>query len=108
MREAYKRSQDYLGTTKPEVGEDQIRQALRKQFLAVAGFSEEEVAKYDLNTMTDEQLHDLVRKRLLGLMTDNGARQRIISLNELEGLIREGWEYVVALPNERAIVKMPF
>jgi len=41
-------------------------------------------------------------------MTDNGARQRIISLNELEGLIREGWEYVVALPNERAIVKMPF
>lgn len=106
MREAYKQSQDHLQTTKPEVGEDQIKQAFKKQLLAVAGFSEEEVAKYDLATMTDEELHNLVRQRLLGVMANNGARQRIVSLNQLEELIAEGW--VVALPNERAIIKMPF
>ncbi len=108
MREAYKRSQDYLQTTKPEVGEDQIKQAFKKQLLAVAGFSEDEVAKYDLASMTDEELHNLVRQRLLGVMANNGARQRIVSLEQLEQLIADGWEYVAGLPNDRAVIKMPF
>lgn len=108
MREAYRRSQDYLQTVKPEVGEDQIRQAFKKQLLAVAGFTEEEIARYDLSAMTDEDLHNLVRQRLLGVMANNGSRQRIVSIGQLEELMSQGWEFVAALPNGRAIVKMPF
>jgi len=108
MREAYKRSQDYLQTTKAEVSEDRIKQAFKKQLLAVAGFSEEEVAKYDVADMSDEELHNLVKRRLLGVMVDNGNRQRVIRLAEVEKYLSEGWEYVTALPNNRAIIKIPF
>jgi len=108
MRDAYKRSQDYLQTTKAEIGEEKIKEAFKKQILAVAGFNEEEVAKYDLVNMTDEELHNLVRQRLLGVMANNGNRQRVIPLAQVEKYIGEGWEYVTALPNDRAVVKMPF
>jgi len=108
MREAYKRSQDYLQTTKSELGEEKIKQAFKKQLLAVAGFDEEEVAKYDLASMSDDELHSLVRQRLLGVMANNGNRQRVIPLAHVEKYLGEGWEYVTALPNERAVVKMPF
>jgi hypothetical protein len=108
MREAYKRSEDYLQTTKAEIGEEKIKEAFKKQLLAVAGFNEEEVAKYDLAKMTDEELHNLVRLRLLGIMTNNGNRQRVIPLAHVEKYVAEGYEYVTALPNDRAIVKMPF
>jgi hypothetical protein len=108
MRDAYKRSQDYLQTTKAEVGEEKIKEAFKKQLLAVAGFSEEELAKYDLAKMADEELHNLVRQRLLGTLANNGNRQRIIPLADVERWVTEGWEYVTALPNERVIVKMPF
>jgi hypothetical protein len=108
MREAYRRSQDFLQTSKPETGEDQLKLALKKQFLAVAGFTEEEIVKHDLAAMSNEELNELVRKRLLGLMSNNGARQRIVAINQLDDLIHEGWEYVAGLPNDRAIIKMPF
>jgi len=67
MRQAYKRCQDYLQTTKAEVGEEKIKEAFKKQILAVAGFNEEDAAKYDSDNVTDEELHDLMRQRLLGV-----------------------------------------
>jgi len=40
MREAYKRSQEYLQTTRTEESsEEKLRQAFRKQLLLVAGFT---------------------------------------------------------------------
>jgi uncharacterized protein YwlG (UPF0340 family) len=108
MREAYKRSQDYLQTTKQEAGEEKIREALKKQLLAVAGFSEEEIAKHDLTNMSNDDLNNLVRKKLLAMMTKNGTRQKVIPTAQVEQSLAEGWEYVASLPNERAIVKTPF
>ena len=108
MREAYKRSQDYLQTMKAEVGEEKIKEAFKRQLLAVAGFSEEEIAKCDIDNMKDEELHNLIRQRLLGVMATNGNRQRVVPLPQVEKYLSEGWEYVAALPNERAIIKMPF
>lgn len=108
MREGYKRSQDYLQTTKAEVGEEKIKEAFKKQLLAVAGLSEEEIAKYDLPSMTDEELHSLVRQRLLGVMANNGSRQKVVAVSDVERWLAEGWEYVASIANDRAIVKMPF
>ena len=108
MHEAYKRSQDYLQTTKAEVGEEKIKEAFKKQLLAVAGFSEEELAKYNAANMTDEELHNLVRQRLLGVMANNGSRQKVVAITDVERWLAEGWEYVTSIPNDRAIVKMPF
>ena len=61
-----------------------------------------------MTNMSDEELHTLVRRRLLGEMTNNGNRQRVIALADIEKYLSNGWEYVTALPNERAVIKMPF
>jgi hypothetical protein len=58
--------------------------------------------------MADEDLHNLVRQRLLGVMAKNGSRQKVIPTGQVEQCLAEGWEYVASLPNERAIVKTPF
>ena len=109
MREAYRRSQEYLQTTKVEsASEERIRDAFRRQLLLIAGFRQDEVDKMDLSSIDDEEFQKMVRNRLLGTVANNGARQKIIRLDDLEGYIAQGWEFVAQLPNERAIVKLPF
>jgi len=57
MREAYKRSQEYLQTTRTEEsGEEKLRQAFRKQLLLVAGFTQDEVEKMDISSMNSRNL----------------------------------------------------
>ena len=73
----------------------------------MAGLSEEEDAKYDIASMTDEELHSLVRRRLLGTMENNGARQKVVAVDEVESYITQGWEYAGSLPNGKAILKLP-
>ncbi len=62
----------------------------------------------DLAGMGDEEFQNLVRQRLLGVMRNNGNTQRVIALDEVEKYLGEGWEYVDTLPNEKAIVRLPF
>jgi hypothetical protein len=40
-------------------------------------------------------------------MKNNGARQRVVPLGRVERYVREGWEFVAALPNGKAIVRLP-
>lgn len=105
MRNAYRRSMEFLQTI-PTGSERKIRDEFRRQLLLVAGFSSEEVEKMDLG-MSDEELQRKIRERLLGGMVNNGARQRIVSLEEVEKHISEGWEYVATLPNGKAILRIP-
>lgn len=109
MREAYRRSQEYLSTTKVErTSEEQIRAAFKKQLLLVAGFKQEEIEGKDLAAITDEEFQAMVRQRLLGAMANNGARQKVVGVNDVERFITEGWDFVAALPNDRAIMKIPY
>jgi len=109
MREAYRRSQEYLQTTVPETtSEERLKEAFKRQMLLVAGFGEEEIEEIDLAGMSDEEFQSLVRHRLAGVMQAKGNSQKVISLNQVEKFISEGWEYVAALPNDKAIVKTPF
>ena len=48
-----------------------------------------------------------MREKLLGVMANNGSRQKVIHASEVERYISQGWEYVAALPNDRAILKLP-
>ena len=57
--------------------------------------------------MTNEQLQDMVRQRLLGAMVNNGSRQRVIQTGEVEQYIQQGWEYVAPLSSDRVILKLP-
>ena len=52
-------------------------------------------------------LEYLVRERLLGVMANNGSRQKVIRAGEVEQYIQQGWEYVASLPDDRMILKLP-
>jgi hypothetical protein len=109
MREAYRKSQEYLQTTVPEsTSEEKMKEAFKKQLLLVAGFKEEEIEKLDFSKMSDEEFQSRVRQKLIGIMQNNGNSQKVTSLNQVEKFISEGGEYVATLPNDKAIIKTPF
>jgi len=74
----------------------------------VTGFKQDEVDKMILSSMNDEDFQKMVRNKLLGVMANNGARQKVISVEDIERYIGEGWEFQSALPNNRVIVRAPF
>ena len=107
MREAYGRSQRFLQTTgRGETSEERLRESFRKQLLLVAGFGPEEVEALDLS-MDDEAFQEMVRKRLVGAMVNNGANQRLIGVEEVEGFLSRGWDFVATLPDDRIVVRLP-
>jgi len=58
MREAYKRSQEYLQTIKPEMGREKMVEEFRKQLLLVAGFSPKEISEMDIADLSDEEIQE--------------------------------------------------
>jgi len=106
MREAYRRSQRFLQTTRGETSEETLRESFRKQLLLVAGFDSDEVDEINLS-MDDETFQEVVRKRLLGVMVNNGVSQKVVDVDEVERFLSEGWDFVAALPNERAVIRLP-
>jgi integrase len=108
MRESYKKVSELLQTKSESVSEEKIKRTFKEQFLVVAGFQKEEIENMNLDDMTNEELQSLVRKRLVGMMTSNGSRQKVIPIQEVRSYIGQGFEYVASLPNDEAIVKVPF
>ena len=107
IRQAYERSQEYLQTTKNgETSEEKLAQAFRKQLLLVAGFKQDEIDKMDLPAVSDEELQDIVRKKLLGAQTRNGAKQKVVTVDEANDYMTQGWEYVAKLSDNRVVIKM--
>lgn len=107
MRAAYERSQDFLQTKEKEsTSEEKLRDSFRKQLLLVAGLSKEEVDKLDLSSMSDEELQSLVRKKLLGAPTSASSKQKVVTVDEANGYLAKGWEYVAKLSNNKVVIKM--
>ena len=110
MRDAYLKSLPYLETTRNEnQPSETIKEEFRKQLLLlVAGFKNEEMAKIPFASMSDDEFQTIVRQRLLGAMVSNGQKQRVIPLDDIEDSISQGWEFMAALPNDKAIMRLPF
>ncbi len=106
MRFAYSRSEEFLQTkVKEETSEEKLRGSFRKQLLLVAGFTQMELDKMDVPSMSDEELQNIVRKRLLGGQVANGASQKVVSVGEANDYLVKGWEFVAKLSNNKVIVK---
>ena len=107
MRAAYARSEEFLQTkVKEETSEEKLRGSFRKQLLLVAGFTQAELDKMDVPSMSDEELQSIVRKRLLGGQVANGASQKVVSVGEANDYLAKGWEYVAKLSNNKVVIKM--
>jgi hypothetical protein len=108
MKEAYKRCEPLLSTKAESATEEQIKKTFTEQFLLMSGYSKEEIEKMNLDELSNEEIQNIVRQKLLGVMTNNGSRQKVIPLGEVKSYIGQGYEYVASLPDAEAIVKMPF
>ena len=73
----------------------------------MGGYRKEEVVKLDLGYMEDAKIQKLVKERLLGATANNGSRQKVVPISEIETYLTQGWDYVAALPNEKAILRLP-
>ncbi len=60
----------------------------------------------DVPSMSDEELQNIIRKRLLGLQASNGASQKVVSVDEANDYLAKGWEYVAKLSDNKVVIKM--
>ncbi len=66
----------------------------------------DEVDKLDLSSIRDEDFQKMVREKLLGVMANNGSRQKVILISDLTH-ISQGWEYIAQLLDSEVVVKLP-
>ncbi|MEM2619633.1 MAG: hypothetical protein QW356_09210, partial [Candidatus Hadarchaeales archaeon] len=57
--------------------------------------------------MSEEEFRSAVRGKLLRMIQNNGNRQRLVPVDEIDRYLSEGWEFVAALPDGRAVIKLP-
>jgi len=56
--------------------------------------------------MSDEELQSLVRQKLLGAQTPDSSKQKVVTVDEANGYLAKGWEYVAKLSNNKVVIKM--
>jgi len=111
MRDAYaKAAEKYLETTRKEgVTQDQVVATFNKQFLQMAGYSDEEIAQLgDLSALNPQEIQDLIKKKSMQALGLNGnSKQKIVPMIDVKDWIVQGWEFVTTLPTNEAIIKLP-
>ena len=111
MRECYKKCQRYLTTEVPETSEDDMVLFVRKSMLSMAGFSQDEISKMDLSSMTNEEVNNKIRERMVGALNKslvgNASGQTVIRAEDIEGFISKGFEFVSNIGNGKAIMRLP-
>ncbi len=105
MRESYAKALKYLQTIEAEKPED-VTKMFKRQLRLVAGFKAEEITDEQLN-LGDDEFQRLVREKLVSQLKNNGVRQKVVAVPDVEQHLADGWEFVAALPNKRAILKLP-
>ena len=108
MRESYNKSTRFLETRISDVSEDNARLYLQQQLLSAVGYRQDEMDKMNLADLNAEDFQKLLRDKVTGAMTSNGSRQKLVSMDEIEKLLSEGYEFQAVLPNGRAVMKLPF
>jgi len=88
-------------------GDQDLKLAFKRELLLVAGYNQKEIDAMSLTAISDEDLNAKIREKLLGVMTNNGAKQKVVGVEEVEKHLTQGWEFVATLPNGKAILKLP-
>ncbi|MGC8832071.1 MAG: tyrosine-type recombinase/integrase [Thermoproteota archaeon] len=106
LAEYYSKGMKSLTVMGEPLGEERVKEEFRRQILLVAGFKQEEVSKMSLLSISDEDFQSMVKEKLLGNMVNNGSTQKVVEVNQLEKYLNQGWEFVAALPNNKAIIRI--
>ena len=107
MRQSYARAQKFLQTTAVALSRETLRDEFRRQLLLAAGFKSEEVERMSLEEMSDEEFQAKMRERLAVSVLNDGVRQRVVSKDEAERYIEQGWEFAGKLSEEKVVLRLP-
>jgi hypothetical protein len=89
MRQAYQKSQEFLQTEAMTPKEKEIKDIFKKEFLRMAGFSEEEADKLMAKNPSDEELKRAIREKMLGKnFLPNGNGKIIRKISECPGICK--------------------
>ncbi len=108
MRSSYQKCLKFLETRVSEVSEDNAKLYLQQQLLLAVGYRQEDIDKIDLTNISNEDFQKILRDKIAGTMAGNGAKQKVVSTDEIEKFIGEGYEFQSLLPEGKAIMKLPF
>ena len=81
---------------------------MRGQLLQLVGYRQEELDKIDLDSLTDDEFQKMLRARIPSVMPGNGHRQKVVSADEINQFIEQGYEFQAALPNGSVVMKIPY
>ena len=89
----------------PEIDKDELLDSFNKRYLAIAGYSEEEITKLgNTSEMTLQELQNLGKQKSLGM----SGNQKVVPMVEVEQWVEQrGWDFVTSLPDNKAIVRLP-
>jgi len=111
MRETYRKCEKYITTEIRESNENDLAKIVRKSMLMLAGFKEEEIGKMDLDSMTDEEIAQKIKERMMGsvreTLTRNAMGQMVIHKSKVEDFIGRGYEFVADLHNGKVVMRIP-
>ena len=114
IRETYKKCQKYLSTQTIKTQEENLTEKLREYTLTIFETTfntklkkekKEELMKLSTENF-EEELRRISTKRKKEIL-NNGNTQKIITINEIEKYINQGWEFITTLPNGKAIIRIP-
>ncbi len=108
MRESYRKCLKFLETRTSDVSEDNAKLFLQQQLLSAVGYKQEEIDKIDLSVISNEDFQQLLRDKVAGAMSDNGAKQKVISVSDIEQYISDGYDFEAVLPNGKAVMRLRF
>ncbi len=108
MRETYHRCEPFLTTEIQEVNQNDVKKDLRIGILDAMGLPRDEIDKYDLAGMSNEEFQAIVRDSLRKTLTGNAQRQCIIPESDIERYMGMGYEVFTTLPSGKIVMKLPF
>jgi len=107
-REQYLKCLDFIETTEHIKSQGDMKKSVMIEILSlILGYTQDQIDQLDLDNMSNEEFQSLVKKGLLGNITGNGTRQKVVSEGEIEGYMNKGYEVFTTLPSGKIVMKLP-
>ena len=88
--------------------EEDMAARVKRELLRAAGYSQRELERLDPSKLEDDgRLQLMMKERLLGPVAvgDGGQKQKVVSAEDAERWIGDGWEWIGNLSDGRAVLR---
>ncbi len=66
------------------MNEERLKNALKEPPIKFADYTEEELSKMELSSLSKEGVQEAVRRKLIGKMNSNGLRQKVAPADSIK------------------------